>query len=207
MKTLSIQQKVYGAIAILSLIVVIAGAIIDYYSTKIVEDSSVMDALGRQRMLTQAMGKAAFGYAMAKGRLKTLENKILSLDSYITIMRGTYTKYVIKTAKNIKLAISMNPESEEHPAVPFPATFARVVNEKFKKGNSLEVDIIAENPVNPNKGLKTDMDREANEFLKKYPEKIFTKAFEENGKLLVGLYTADIATVAACANCHTQRMG
>ena len=78
MKTLSIQQKVYGAIAILSLLVVIAGAIIDHYSTKIAEDSSVMDALGRQRMLTQAMGKAAFGYAMAKERLKTLENKILS---------------------------------------------------------------------------------------------------------------------------------
>ena len=86
MKTLSIQQKVYGAIAILSLLVVIAGAVIDHYSTKISEDGVVMDALGRQRMLTQAMGKAAFGYAMAKGRLKTIENEITSLDSYITMV-------------------------------------------------------------------------------------------------------------------------
>jgi methyl-accepting chemotaxis protein len=207
MKTLSIQQKVYGAIATLSLLVVIAGAVIDYYSTKIAEDAVVMDALGRQRMLTQAMGKAAFGYAMAKGRLKTIEDKILSLNSYITIMRGTYTKSVIKTAKSIKLAISMDPESEPHPSVPFPATFARIVNEKFKKGNSLEVDIIAENPINPSKGLKTDLDREANEFLKKNPNKVFTKTIEENGKLYVDVYTADKATVAACANCHTQRMG
>jgi len=59
MKTLSIQQKVYGAIAILSLLVVIAGAVIDHYSTKIAEEAVVMDALARQRMLTQAMGKAA----------------------------------------------------------------------------------------------------------------------------------------------------
>ncbi len=58
MKTLSIQQKVYGAIALLSLLVVIAGAVIDHYSTKIAEDSAIMDALGRQSMLTQAMGKA-----------------------------------------------------------------------------------------------------------------------------------------------------
>lgn len=207
MKSLSIQQKVYGAIAVLSLVVVIAGAIIDHYSTKIADDSIIMDVLGRQRMLTQAMGKAAFGYAMAKGRLKTVENEILSLNSYITIMRGTYTKSVIKTAKDIKLAISMDPASEPHPAVPFPATFARMVNEKFKKGSSLEVDIISENPINPAQGLKTDLDREANEFLKNNPDKVFTKTFEENGKLYVDIYTVDKATVAACANCHTQRMG
>ena len=59
MKTLTIQQKVYGAIAVLSVLVVIAGAVIDYYSTKIAEDLVVLDVLGRQRMLTQAMGKAA----------------------------------------------------------------------------------------------------------------------------------------------------
>ena len=65
MKTLSIQQKVYGAIAILSLLVIIAGGLIDSYSAHVSEDVQTIDALGRQRMLTQAMGKAAFGYAMA----------------------------------------------------------------------------------------------------------------------------------------------
>jgi len=43
MKTLTIQQKVYGAIAVLSVLVVIAGAVIDHYSTKIAEDSVVLD--------------------------------------------------------------------------------------------------------------------------------------------------------------------
>ncbi len=207
MKTLSIQQKVYGAIAILSLLVVIAGAVIDHYSSKISEDAVIMDALGRQRMLTQAMGKAAFGFAMAKGRLKTIENEITSLDSYITIMRGTYTKSIIKTAKGIKLPISMDPEGEGHPAVPFPATFARKVNEKFKSAGTLDVDIIAEKPVNPSKGLKTDMDREANEFLKNNSGNVFTKTYEEDGKLFVNVYTADKATVPVCAGCHNQRMG
>jgi methyl-accepting chemotaxis protein len=101
----------------------------------------------------------------------------------------------------------MDPEGEPHPAVPFPATFARKVNEKFKKDNSLAVDIIAERPVNATKGLKTDMDRKANEFLKSNPGKVFTETHEENGKLFVNVYTADKATVPACANCHTKRMG
>ena len=207
MKTLTIQQKVYGAIAILSLLVIVSGLVIDHFSSKIAEDVQVVDALGRQRMLTQAMGKAAFGFAMSRGRLKTIEDQTKSLDSYITNMRGTYTKSVIKVAKALKLPISMHPASEPHPAVPFPATFARMVNEKFGKGSDLSVDIISEKPVNPMQSLKTDMDRAANDYLKSNPRKIFTKTFEENGKLLVGMYTADIATVAACANCHTQRMG
>ncbi len=207
MKTLSIQQKVYGAIALLSLLVVLSGMVIDHYSEVIAEDVQIVDALGRQRMLTQAMGKAAFGFAMSRGRLKTIEDQTKSLDSYITKMRGTYTKSVVKVAKDVKLPISMDPAGEPHPAVPFPATFARVVNEKFGEGNDMSVDIISENPVNPMQSLKTDMDRAANDYLKNNPNKIFTKTFEENGKLFVGMYTADVATVSACASCHTQLMG
>ena len=69
MKTLTIQQKVYGAIAVLSVLVVIAGAVIDHYSTKIAEDLVVLDVLGRQTMLTQAMGKAAKGTSEITGNI------------------------------------------------------------------------------------------------------------------------------------------
>ncbi len=205
MKT--IQQKVYGAIAILSILVIVSGFVIDHFSSKIAEDTNIIEALGRQRMLSQAMGKAAFGYAMAKGRLKIIENKTQTLDSYITNMRGAYAKTIIKTAKSVKLAISMNPAGEPHPAVPFPATFTRLVNEKFGKGSDLTVDIISEQPINPAQNLKTDRDRMANDFLKKNPGKIFTQTFEENGKMYVGMYTADRAVVPVCANCHSRMMG
>ena len=191
MKTLTIQQKVYGAIAVLSLLVIASGFVIGHFSAKTAEDTDVIETLGRQRMLSQAMGKAAFAYAMAKGRLKTIENKTLALDSYITNMRGAYAKSIIKTAKSVNLAISMNPEGESHPAVPFPATFTRLVNENFGKGSDLTVDIISEKPINPAQNLKTNRDKEANEFLKKNPDKIFTQTYEEEGKLYVGLYSAD----------------
>ena len=207
MKTLTIQQKVYGAIAILSLLVIASGFVIDHFSSKIARDTDVIEALGRQRMLSQAMGKAAFGYAMAQGRLKTIENKTLALNSYITNMRGAYAKSIIKTAKSVKLAISMDPEGEPHPAVPFPATFTRVVNEKFGKTSDLTVNIISEQPINPAQNLKSDSDRAANDFLKQNPDKIFTRTFEENGKLYVGMYTADLAVVPVCASCHSKMMG
>ncbi len=207
MKTLTIQQKVYGAIAVLSLLVIASGFIIGHFSAKTAEDTDVIEALGRQRMLSQAMGKAAFAYAMAKGRLKTIENKTLALDSYITNMRGAYAKSIIKTAKSVNLAISMNPEGESHPAVPFPATFTRLVNENFGKGSDLTVDIISEKPINPAQNLKTNRDKEANEFLKKNPDKIFTQTYEEEGKLYVGLYSADRAVVPICADCHSRMMG
>ncbi len=204
MNNLSVKQKVYGAIAVLLVVVMISGLMIFRAIDSGRENLETYDAVGRQRMLTQAMAKAGLGYAMAKGRKKTIEQQIADLDRYITKMRGTYTKTIIGTAKKSGLTISMNPQDEPHPAVPFPATFTRLTNEAFGKGRDFGIDIISDDPINPEKQLKTDLDREANAFLKENPNKIFNKIFEENGKLYIGLYTADKAVVPVCASCHSS---
>ncbi len=204
LKNLSVKQKVYGAITILLLVVLVSLAIIISSIKTSKENLETYNALGRQRMLSQAMGKAGLGYAMAKSRKKTIEQQISSLDRYITQMRGTYTKTIIGTAKKSGVPISMDPENEPHPAVPFPATFTRLTNEKFGEGRDFGIDIISEDPINPNKSLKTDLDKEANTYLKANPDKVFNKVFEENGKLYIGLYTADKATVPVCASCHSS---
>jgi len=203
MQNLSVKQKVYGAIAILLVVVVVSGIMISNAITTSKENLETYNALGRQRMLSQAMGKAGLGYAMAKSRKKTIEQQISDLDRYITKMRGTYAKTIIGTAKKSGLAISMNPSQEPHPAVPFPATFTRMTNEKFGKGREFGIDIISDDPINPNQGLKTELDKEANGFLKENPDKVFNKVFEEDGKLYIGLYTVDKAVVAGCASCHS----
>ncbi len=200
---LSVKQKVYGAIAVLLIVIVVSAAMIFSSITTSRESLETYNALGRQRMLSQAMGKAGMGYAMAKGRKKTIEQQISSLDNYITQMRGVYTKSIIGTAKKSGVPISMDPANEPHPSVPFPATFARLTNEKFGEGRDFKIDIISDDPINPEKLLKTDLDKEANTFLKSNPDKIFNKIYEENGKLYIGLYTADKATVQVCASCHT----
>ncbi len=171
------------------------------------DDTVVSNALGRQGMLTQAMVKSSLGYAISKSRVQTIKNNIASLDSYITKMRGTYTKMVIGAAKKAGITISIDPTNEDHPAVPYPATLARVVNQKFGEGRDFKIDIIAEDPVNSSQTLKTDLDKEAFTALTNNPEEIFSKVFEEDGRLFIGLYTADNATVPVCASCHTKIKG
>ncbi len=207
MKNLSIKQKVYGLLFVLFAVLIISGWVIIDSLNKAKEDTNIVSAIERQSMLSQAMGKSALGSAMSKSRKRTIEQQTLSLDRYITKMRGTYAKMVVGPAKKSELAISMDPASEKHPAVPFPATITRIVNEKFGKGKDFSIDIVSELPVNKKQILKSSMDKEANSFLKQYSDKVFTKVFEENDKLFMAVYTADIATVQVCATCHTALMG
>lgn len=72
------------------------------------------------------MGKTALGYA-SRIEFKILRNQVSLLDRYITNMRKIYAGSVIKAAKQVDLDISMDHASEEHPAVPFPATLTRMV--------------------------------------------------------------------------------
>jgi|GEM_PF-4629479 len=61
----SIQKKVNGVIAILFIVTVISGFFISDKLDNAAEETKTYDALGRQRMLSQAMGKASLGFAMA----------------------------------------------------------------------------------------------------------------------------------------------
>lgn len=122
-------------------------------------------------------------------------------------MRGMYTKSVIKVAKKIDLAISIDLFNEPHPAVPFPATFARLVNEKFGEGKDFKIDIIAEDPVNSSQNLKTDLDKEAFSYLSNNSSELFSRVYEADNKLKITLYSADKATVPVCASCHTKIKG
>ncbi len=206
-KNLSLKKKIFGAFTLLFIVLVVSGLTITSSLFTSSEDTKITNALGRQRMLTQAMSKSVLGYGMSQSRQKTIEQQITDLDQFITKMRGTYTQMVIKPAKASQFPISMDPAGESHPAVPFPATFARIVNEKVGEGRDFKVNIISEDPINPNQALSTPLDKEANQYLKNNPKKVFSKVYEENGKLYMGLYTADLATVKACAGCHTAMKG
>jgi len=203
MRNLSIKQKSYGIFSLLFLAIFISGMVILLSLTHAREDAEIMNALGRQRMLAQEMAQSVFGFSMAKGQKKNMEQQILSLDHYITQMRRIYTESVIEQVQKAEISVSMNPASETHPAIPFPATFTRMVNKKFADGKGFSANIISENPVNPKQNLKSELDREANAFFKNSSEQFFSKIVEENGRLILKLYSADRATATACASCHS----
>ncbi len=213
MKNLSFDLKTYALIFLAGMILLVATQGIWMFAKfeHAYDDTETINALGRQRMLTQAMGKSILGYASSKDAFRNVEKRVEILNNYITHMRTTYTKTVITTVKKAGLEISMTPEVEDQTTIPYPATLARIVNSKFgtdAQGNPKDtsIDIIAELPVNSEKELKTSLDRRANDFLKKNPDKMFSEPLEEDNKLFLVFYTSDIATVEVCASCHTKMM-
>ncbi len=166
------------------------------------DDATIIEALGRQRMLSQAMAKSVLNYASAKQYYREVETHVASLNRYITSMRGQYTTSVVSAARKTGMTISMTPEAEQHPSIPFPATFARLVNARANVKGDISAVILSEFPVNPESAMQTPLDRQANEFLKKDKMAVFFKPEEINNAMTLTFYTTDIAVEQECADCH-----
>ncbi len=205
---MTLRLKIILVSAVLILVVLITSGRVISALNNAENDADIINALGRQRMLSQAMAKSALGYA-SKGEYNILKNQTLVLNNYITKMRMMYTKHVIPAAKRAGMGISMTPDKETEPSVPFPATLTRMVNEAFGhiedfSGREISIDIIAKIPVNPKSGYITEQDRKAGEYLERSPGDMYNSTLEEDGKLYLLFYTADIATVEACSSCHSS---
>jgi len=207
MQALSLKQKLATGITIIILIAICLGITVFYSLQKSEGDADIVNSAGRQRMLSQAMSNSALGYALAKNSLQAAQDQVSELDRYITKMRGTYAGMVIGPAKQAGLKISMHPEKEYDPALPFPATFTRIIGEKFAASGSFKVDIITEDPINPAQGLKDAIDQEAFVFLSTNQDQVFFKEVAHDGKLYLRYYTSDNAVVEGCASCHTAMKG
>ena len=81
MKNLSIKLKVYMIFGIIGIVVLASIGNVIRSLNKAKDDADIVNALGRQRMLTQAMAKAALGYAIAKNELKDIDNRVDSSSS------------------------------------------------------------------------------------------------------------------------------
>ncbi len=201
--------KTYAVVLLVGMIVittVVVGVVFQSIE-RAADDGDVINAAGRQRMLSQAMGKSILGYNAAKSSIENTKVNVADVDAYITQMRGAYTRAVIGPAKASDLKVSMHPADEPRAAVPFPATFARMVNEKFAAKDGLSVDIISNHPINPNQSLKDATDEEAYRFLSKNPKAMFFRTTTEAGVMYLRFYTADVAVVQGCADCHTKMTG
>ncbi len=203
MRRISIQNKTLIIFGILLSILAASGLLIYHSLEKAKEDANLMVILGRQSMLSQLMGKAAFGYAMFKGKKATIEQNIDFLDQYIESMRKLYTEMIFSPVNEAGIKISMNPMKESSPSIPFPATFSRLINQQFIKSPNLLVNIISENPVNPDQGLKTELDKQAYAFLLTNPEKKFKHVAQAETGSTLSVYIKDKATTKECASCHS----
>ena len=207
MKNLSIKSKIGIPFVVITLIVLILTSVVFLSLKSGQDDVDIISALGRQRMLSQAMSKSMLGYSAAKSGLKNVEMKVKDFDNLITKMRSTYTKNVIGPSKKSGLTISMNPEGEAHAAVPFPATFTRFVTKQFGSSGKFTVDIINDDPINPESSLKDTIDKEAFKYLSGNKGNIYYKHVKEANGLYLRFYTADKAVLQGCASCHANMKG
>ncbi|MCP4297176.1 MAG: methyl-accepting chemotaxis protein [Proteobacteria bacterium] len=204
MRDFSLRNK-FVVIFGLIFIPIAAAIVITTISSNLAEKNmEIFNILGRQRMLSQGMGKAALGYAMAKREFQHFEKQTSQINQYITMMRLTYTKEVVGPAKKAGLKFSMTPHTEIGGAMPFPATFTKMVNEKM---DSVPFDIIAKEPVNPEQAFRDKIDHEAYDFLQTNKEDIFNAKVVTDEGLYLLFYAADIATDKNCVNCHTAISG
>jgi signal transduction histidine kinase len=179
---------------------------IDWAFVQAQDDTHIVDALGRQRMLSQAMGKSILSYAMARSSLQILQDRIHILNSYLDSMRQIYSMHVIPPAKSGGL-VQKDFTLKEGKYIPVPASFTRMVNDDFGNKTDMSLAIISPNPINPEKKIITAHAQKANDYLIDFPHKIFLFPTEENSKYVLNFYTADTATDDTCITCHTKITG
>ncbi|MCW8914798.1 MAG: bacteriohemerythrin [Magnetovibrio sp.] len=203
----SLKFKIYSMLAVIGMVTAVAIISVLSLMEDAKNDSEIIDVLGRQRMLSQAMGKVVLGHTMKSSFVRQVESNIVELDQFISSMRTVYTDSVINASENTDLMYSMDPEMESHSAIPYPATFTRMVNALFSEKSETKADILAKDPINPDKSLKTDMDREAYEELIKNPDQVLMMPREQDDNVLLYFYSADLATSQVCVSCHKQIQG
>jgi hemerythrin-like metal-binding protein len=205
MVSVSMKVKIYFVAAVVALACALSVFSVVHFQRKAAKDAEIINALGRQRMLSQVMAKNALGYT-SRIEYKIMESQVVNLNKYITQMRAVYTKHMVAAVDNAGLGFTMTPDGARPKEIPFPATFTRLVNQKFVEGSGekgMKIDILSQNPVNPDKGLKSAMDKNADAFLEKNLDKLYFEPSAEGSALYLIFYTADIATVEACAVCHS----
>lgn len=207
MGNLNLKQKGLLLSLFFSVLMILCSVVVFVSLSNSQDDTEIVNAAGKQRMLSQTMAKSILGYALGRSDLGSAESQVKELDRYITAMRSVYTSSVIASAKSAGLSISMHPDEEAGHSVPFPATFTRIIGEKFSDPKDFSVEIIAKDPINPAMALRDQMDRDAFAALSQNPRDIYFQSVEKNGALFLTFYTADVAIVAACSNCHAQFKG
>ena len=186
-------------------ITVLAGAffvfktIRDQYANK-----DIVNLAGRQRMLTQKYYKEYINELLPlQVRHSTLKAaEIATLQ--IVEDRKQYTKNIIgKLKKDGVVEVHPNRNyAEIDGGIPLPATFVQEVSSVINEKGVYSYDLLSKWNINKEKGLSTDFEREAFDYLFSEKGKVFSRFMVHNDVYTLRYVTPDIAAVGACVSCH-----
>jgi methyl-accepting chemotaxis protein len=85
-----------------------------------------------------------------------------------------------------------------------PATFVQEVSKSINNQGVYSYKLLSKWNINKDKGLKTDFENEAFNFLYDKKGTVFSRYIDHNGIFVLRYATADIAASASCINCHNN---
>jgi len=90
-----------------------------------------------------------------------------------------------------------------HGRFPLPATFVREVSEAMAKNrNGYTANLISPWPINKDKGIKDQFQREGFVYLAEHPDSQFVRTDTIEGRAVLRVLMADLASAPSCVNCH-----
>ncbi|MHC4182377.1 MAG: methyl-accepting chemotaxis protein [Planctomycetota bacterium] len=168
-------------------------------------DKDIINLAGRQRMLTQKYFKEYINelipLQVRHGTLKTAEIATLQ----ITEDRKQYTKNVIGKLK--KEVPSVHPNKDYTAiigGIPLPATFVQEVSNAINKKGVYSYGLLSKWNINKEKGLSTDFEKEAFDYLYNNKGKVFSRFLVHNDIYTLRYATSDVAAAEACVRCHNN---
>ncbi|MCP4268116.1 MAG: DUF3365 domain-containing protein [Candidatus Brocadiaceae bacterium] len=188
-------------------IVVIGGAYFVFSGLKKQKaDNAIIDLAGRQRMLTQKYYKEYVNDLMPlqARRIPLKAAEIATLQ--IVEDRNQYTKNIVAKLKKDGVT-DVHPNREYanlEGGIPLPATFVQEVSNNINKKGIYSYNLLSKWNINKEKGLKTDFEKEAFDYLFNKKRAVFTRFMEQNGVFTLRYATADVANAAGCVKCHNN---
>ncbi|MGR3293189.1 MAG: methyl-accepting chemotaxis protein [Candidatus Scalindua sp.] len=188
-------------------IAVIAGAFFVFKTIREQQDEkTIVNLAGRQRMLTQKYFKEYINelipLQVRHSTLKTAE--VVTIQ--IVEDRKQYTKNIIvKLKKDGVVGVHPNRDyANIDGGIPLPATFVQEVSNKINEKGVYSYDLLSKWNINKEKGLNTDFEREAFDYLYNKEGNVFSRFMVHNGVYSLRYATADVAVAGACVSCHNN---
>ncbi len=188
-------------------IIVLGGAYLVFNGLKKQQaDNTIIDLAGRQRMLTQKYYKEYVNdlVPLQARRIPLKAAEIATLQ--IVEDRKQYTKnIVVKLKKDGVTNVHPNREyANLDGGIPLPATFVQEVSNNINKKGTYSYSLLSKWNINKEKGLKTDFEEEAFDYLYNKKGTVFTRFMKQNGIFTLRYATADVANADGCIKCHNN---
>ena len=169
-------------------------------------DKSIIDLAGRQRMLTQKYFKEYINELIPlQVRHSTLKAAEIATIQIVED-RKQYTKNIIVKLKKDGI-VDVHPNRDYtniDGGIPLPATFVQEVSNKINEKGVYSYDLLSKWNINKEKGLSTDFEKEAFDYLYSKEGEVFSRFMVHNGVYTLRYATADIASAGACVSCHNN---